>query len=410
MFRYVKIVLVIIIFGCEHKKFFNPHDPANLPPPPELLYPEDNSIFMDNPPFFQWDLKEDSLNPFYGGDITFELQVNTNSDFNGAPSFSCITSYCIYLPVKLFGDSTYYWRVRAKYNETDWGEWSKVNRFRVRFPAVGTLSIPHYNDDMILHLNYAFIAHLPGLYVIDITNPSNPQMVCFYSDTISQFSKIAIKEYNLYAIGGYKLGEYDMHNVSSPLPKRYLTLPYSARDLVLWGNFIYATTWAQTYKINAVDPDSLYIVDSFSCSGSLIDVKDNYLFILDAVILYIIELTTNNISTRHLPGTASSLWFSENYCFIAGNKVWVYDITEPLNPILVTTIDKSAYTISASGRYLFFSTYDYQYQINVLCIYDVSNISNPQYLATIKYCGGLIGTDGNFIYLTEQAFYVIKYE
>ncbi|MEO0189555.1 MAG: hypothetical protein ABIL18_01090 [candidate division WOR-3 bacterium] len=410
MSRIIKILLLVLVLKCEHKKFLNPHDPINLPPAPQLQYPEDNSIPMDNPPFFQWDLKEDTLNPFYGSDIIFELQVNTTSDFNGAPSFSCITSYCIYLPVKLFGDSTYYWRVRAKYNETDWGEWSKVNTFRVRFPAVGTLSIPHYNDDMILHLNYAFIAHLPELYVIDITDPSNPQMVCFYSDTISQFSKIAIKEYNLYAIGGYKLGEYDIHNVSSPLPKRYLTLPYSARDLAVRENFIYPTTWTETYKINIVDPDSLYIVDSFPYSGSLIEVKDDFIYILNSDRLYIINATTHNISIKHLPGPASSLSLFENHCFIAGNKVWVYDITEPLNPILVTTIDKSAYTISASGRYLFFSTYDYQYQINVLCIYDVSNISNPQYLATIKYCGGLIGTDGNFIYLTEQAFYVIKYE
>ncbi|MCX7996087.1 MAG: DUF4962 domain-containing protein, partial [candidate division WOR-3 bacterium] len=156
------VVLMVLSLGCEHKKFLNPYDPINLPPAPELQHPEDNFVSPDNPPFFQWDLKEDTLNPFYGSDIIYEIQISTDSNFFSALFLSMITDYKIYLPSKLFCDSIYYWRVRARYLETDWGEWSKVNKFKVRFPVVGALSIPPHSNDMIIHQNYAFIAYAPG--------------------------------------------------------------------------------------------------------------------------------------------------------------------------------------------------------------------------------------------------------
>jgi len=101
-----------------------------------LTKPDNGSTLSDNTPTFDWSDVSEAAN--------YEIQVdNTNSFASPDIDESNLTS-STYTALNSLTNGKYYWRVRAKDSEWNWGEWSSVWSFTINAqgPSSPTLSLP----------------------------------------------------------------------------------------------------------------------------------------------------------------------------------------------------------------------------------------------------------------------------
>lgn len=406
-------ILAITVLGCEHKKFLNPYDPINFPPTPMPLLPANNSTSTQNPPYFQWDIEEDSLNPLYGEPMVFEIQIDNNSHFSSVEFCDSNVYYKAYLLYYHLGEGNLYWRVRAKYLAGGWGEWSEVFNFNAKFPLVGSYNISTYGD-IVINQGLAFLACGNNLNIIDISDPYNPELITTFTDSIT-FDHIFVANnylYSIYVLYPEYEGKFSVYNIAAPLNPELLGR-YLLQNNRPWGLWVEGTKgyicthYYNTLIFDVSNPESLFIIDSLLVSGYEIIVKQNYAYILNSYKMDIADLSNNTIvSSVNFSGGAHSFWISENYACIAGTNTWIYDISDPANPALIYTINKESSKIFASTNFLFF----YYIGYSSLLIYDISEPSKPEELGTIRNVSGQLYADSNFVYITYPYFAIFRYE
>lgn len=106
---------------------------------PILKLPANKSSINDTTPYFKWKLLD--------GAVKYQLMVDDNVGF-GSPvlNLTNITNTWFTLTSPL-PQKTYYWRVRAMDNKSNWGRWSYIFRFTVDTiaPGVPVLLTPPNN-------------------------------------------------------------------------------------------------------------------------------------------------------------------------------------------------------------------------------------------------------------------------
>jgi hypothetical protein len=64
----------------------------------------------------------------------YQIQVDNTSDFRPVTYTVEVTADTLSANLDNLIDCTYYWRVRAKINDTTWGPWTAVQQFRLDLP------------------------------------------------------------------------------------------------------------------------------------------------------------------------------------------------------------------------------------------------------------------------------------
>jgi len=241
--------------------------------------------------------------------------------------------------------------------------------------TLNTLSLGlQYADYVYVAGNHAYVSTLygspGGLNIIDISNPSNPSLVGFFSATNAQ--NVVVNGNYAYLINSTKVDVIDVSIPSNPtLVKTLGIFGGTAIQMYAAGNNIYFATYNGTGTVvqvvstnNPTNPTQIgSLAISSSNSNTCVYVSGHYAFI----------------------GTTAS-------CYIINVGV-------PSNPVLIATISGlqygGAFAISVKGNYLFIGT---GLGVN---IYDITTISDPVLINTVYVFNGVSSftLDGNYIYI-----------
>ena len=117
-----------------------------------MLRPENNSEISYTHVLFEWDQIYNAM--------SYEIQISTDNEFANVLVSEIVPSLIYINKENLNWDSTYFWRIRAKYNENSFGEWQSVNSFQI-LDSITTPSITLFNENLYQE-GITFLGSLDG--------------------------------------------------------------------------------------------------------------------------------------------------------------------------------------------------------------------------------------------------------
>ncbi len=217
--------------------------------------------------------------------------------------------------------------------------------------AIGKVLLPDIVLGVYVSGNCAYVADgLSGLRVIDISNPASPVEVGYFLTPDFAYGVYVSGNYAYVADGDRGLRVIDISNPASPVEVGYCDTPGSARDVYVSGSYAYVAYVADWYS-------GLRIIN---ISNPALPVEAGY------------------VGT---PGEAHGVCVSGNYAYVAdsGRVIRVIDISNPASPVEVGYCDTPdyAYGVYVSGNYAYVA--DWRAGLRVV------DISNPASTAEVGY-------------------------
>jgi hypothetical protein len=388
----VLLILIILILGCEHKKFKNPSDPNNIPPAPILISPANDSLIPENPPLIiRWEVKEDSNNPLFGEPIESKLELATNQNFT--PEESIITDFDAFDPhyynshyAEPLGDSNYYWRVSTRYVGGIWSDQSQIFSFRVKLPIIYDTS--YSGRDIAVKENYLFFAdNSYFLRIFDITNPALPINVKKFDPPGFYVTNLFIKDQYLYTLKQSSPYMFSIIDINDPLNPQLLTNLNINYPKKLWveGSRAYILKDNDVTVFDVANPESVYVADSVSLPISVNDfaVNNNYIYLLSDYQFVIFDLNSDSIISYLDISNGQQFCLEGHYVYIIGQDFNILDITNPYQPAITTTSDIAGDKIYKNNNTICIVNAGY-YEGNIK-VFDASDIRNLVNLGEIRY-------------------------
>lgn len=382
----VFLILIILILGCEHKKFKNPSDPNNYPPPPILISPTNDTLLPENPPEkFHWQIKEDSNNILAGEPLESKLEFSTTENFSTTESI--LTYWADWNPYsRFFGDSTYYWRVASRYKGGCWGEPSEIYSFQVKFPIIYDGNF--WGKDLAIEDNYLFFADDSGfIRIFDMTNPTLPSYIKKFAPDNFYATYLFKKDRYLYTIALSSPGKFSIIDIQDPLNPILLADLHLPHPKKIWvaRDRAYITTNQGISVFDVTNPETTYVIDSINLSIGIRDfmVNDDYVYLLDDNQFYIFDLNSDTIiSTLEIYDYDGKQFLLDgNYVYIIGQKLNIIDVSNPYQPAIVSTSYISGDKIYKNEDIIFIISY---YEIK-LKIFELTNIIDLDLLGGLRY-------------------------
>ncbi len=290
--------------------------------------------------------------------------------------------------VTIFGEYVYV---------SDWGEGIQILQIRdlTTIASVGSETYARDSaNDIFVDGNYAYLAETYNdLIVIDISDPTQPLKVgnWTFEDPTDNFRSFGISVAGDYAylctdslIGGD--GGLYVIDVSDPTNPSYVSSVTSVPSLVdidISGDVCYVTSYNNgVYSMNITDPTNPTILDSLNPPGSerRIDVDGDLLFLSsENGGLKILDVSdpSNMIYNSSWSFQPSNAQFRDvridgDICYIAdyNNRIFIVDIADPSNPKHISNYTLSIPTgIGIEGDLVFVSKDGYGFS--------VLNVSDP---------------------------------
>ena len=249
--------------------------------------------------------------------------------------------------------------------------------------------------DVVVIENYAFVVdYSEGLLVIDISDPTNPEKIGDYLSGTAL--KLAVVDDYAYIARGN--GQFTILDISEPAEPQ-LVKNYNSGESQVWsvavdGDYAYlGTTGEGVYIIDISDPTNPQEVSSYPIYDTVYDLKiiGDYLYVAggqegfftlnvsDSTDPQILGEYTNN--TGHLAPKAYGLMVIDDLVFLCKytDGFLILDVSELSNPILLGT-----YKTDAQVREMkILDNYGYiAAGFGGLRIYDFSNPVNPQFISS----------------------------
>lgn len=253
---------------------------------------------------------------------------------------------------------------------------------------VGGLILPNQGlGQMAIAGNYLYIginSTTAALQVIDVTNPKAPTVFKTLNPAGQAIQYVAISGQYLFLGFGATSTFFRVVDISDPnnlVIKGNATMTGASgiRSIAIQGEYAYATTGQAVAGVGG-----LYVIDISDLSLSTLPI----------------------VATKSPPATGGGLAIADRYlyscCGAAASGLEVYDISDPLNPVLVTTLPTVGATSSGSdpiiaGNYLF----RFQNNVNGIQVIDITNPAAPVSIGYSATVSGVIGAalSGNRLYV-----------
>ncbi|MFC1495105.1 C13 family peptidase [Thermodesulfobacteriota bacterium] len=240
---------------------------------------------------------------------------------------------------------------------------------------VGSVDTPDAARSTYVFGSYAYVADRDnGLQVIDITDPSNPQIVGFV-DTPGQANDVTIVGDTAYvADGDNGLQVIDISDPSNPQIVGSLDALGSTNKVCVSGIYAYV---ASSYDYSSGYGGGLQVIDINDSSNP------------------------NKIASVNTDNEARGVSVSGSYAYVAGfNNIQVIDISDPLNPKIIGSVFTVNYgrDVFVAGSYAYMAGWP-----NGLSVIDISVPSNPKLIGIVSTPGEASGVFvlGSYAYVAD---------
>jgi hypothetical protein len=243
--------------------------------------------------------------------------------------------------------------------------------------------------------NLIFITEgIKGMEIIALSKPKEPEIITHY-DFSGNLKTIALSSKNAY------LGDYDgiqildLRDPTTPKQVGRVLTGGRVSGMFLEKNFLYSVG-DQFFglKINDIsnpaEPETVASIDPEEGEDfdfTAVAVADNYAYItsyqLNQVLIYnVSDPKAPFLASRcDCPGTGYDLTINNNYAIIANgyNGFSIIDITKPLQPALISSGNRElyGYRVAATGNFVYLSGG------NRIAVFDISDPTQPEKITSI---------------------------
>ena len=281
-----------------------------------------------------------------------------------------------------------------------WGGGSLINPKRDPY-IIGSRDTPSSSYAVCIEGNYAYIADQnSGIRVINITNPSNPEQVGFYDTDGTAYS---VEVDGNYAYVADFWGRFTVLNVTNPTTPTFIAnlfTPGAAHDVWIDGDYAYLAAWNEGLQIvnitNPKNPSLLAHYDTLNYAHSLV-VDGNYVYLSNRES----GLYTFNVTNPSLPENLDRIDSDGNYygLVVDGDILYVavaeegFKILNISNPLQVSEIRTGTYGILKDCRDVdLYENFLYVADdTNGVFIFDVHDPSNPILIGSCDTPGHALG-------------------
>jgi hypothetical protein len=282
---------------------------------------------------------------------------------------------------------------------------------------VGHLDTPGTAVGIAVSGNYAYIADIWSLRIVDISNPASPIEVSFVpaSSVYSLCNEVAVAENYVYCAGFAKLHIVDVSNPAGPVLVGTGTAWGSPKGLVVAGTYAYFLENHDTgsgylyrlfvYNVSNPATPSLIGVHTLTSEPADVDVEGGYAYVAnDSSGLRVVDVSTANAPVE--VGYYDPSWYAEgvsvvgSYAYVAacGQGLRILDISSPAIPTEVGNLgiyEYCAEEVSVAWKYAFLAG-----RGNGVKVVDVTNPTKPTMI------WGYGTTDARDIALSNGFIYV----
>ncbi len=230
----------------------------------------------------------------------------------------------------------------------------QINDHELILEELGQISTTGHSYRVQVEDNLAFVADVTeGVKIIDISDPSNPELIGQYQDGGFPFDLFIEGNLVYFADHGGGLKILDITDPSNPTLIGQYTDGDWSRDIEVIGDLAYVADWEDGVEIlNISDP-------------------------------------TQPVKLSEIGAEVFSLYVFADLVFAAGEILKIYDVSDPLNPVEAGSynIGNATNDVYVSGNIAYVAAY--QKGLVVLGVHDLSNIT-----VLGQYTEEGIGSDG----------------
>lgn len=288
---------------------------------------------------------------------------------------------------------------------------AKVSLLKGLVPPLGSYITPGAADNVQVSGNYAYIADgAAGIQIIDISDPANPQFAGAY-DT-GDVSAIYVSGNYAY-VGDWNeafLYILDISNPSNPVLVSSTPTYGQIMDLTVIGNYAYLAADA-LITVDVSNPEAPGITDfAYLYSTHAIYGSGNYLYVAGENAFHILNL--NNPAIPEISGSVDmDLWSNDihvsgNYAYVlytdwVDNGFHIFDVSNPGTPQLVNSYitEDLTWGINVADNTVFLTSGP-----SGLQTIDVTNPLVPLLTGTYVMTGISFGVDvsGAYVYIADN--------
>ena len=220
-----------------------------------------------------------------------------------------------------------------------------------------------------------------GMYVVDISDPTNPVEVGHWRHSQNCYS-VDIDGDSAYLASDYGLRIIDISDPANPTQVRSYHTPCSAIGVTKVGDYVHVCTWTAGLCVYDIS-DSLnlsYVGRCETDSARTVAITGGYAYVADQGDMQVIDI--HDPSSPFRLGSVPSHSYDEGVhefglhyiCMADGTTLRFVDVRDPDSPVEVSHYDQAgwAFDVDIVGRYAYVAV-----SRNGLCVMDVSDPSDP---------------------------------
>ena len=205
--------------------------------------------------------------------------------------------------------------------------------------------MPGYDEVLKVRLWYPYLFAKKGdlrehIVVLDVSDPRNMEEI---GTELEWGCEYDVKDGYLYKVTPGMVRVIDVHDPANPVDRgKVIVERMGSSNIKVSGGYAYISRYRGLWVIDVHDPDSIYVagVDSTWVNLGKLDVEENYVYVVGpGLTMYDVSDPRNPEALGHLPGDANYISAEGGYAYIANTydsrDFWVADCRNPENPEVV---------------------------------------------------------------------------
>lgn len=256
------------------------------------------------------------------------------------------------------------------------------------FDKVSTLSndVAHLSG-IVVKDNIAYAIDDIKLYTIDISDSKYPKLVnSFYPINHSGLNNIKLID-DVALLTNYHEGIFaiDVSNIKSPRVIYQVKIAGRPVNMFVKDKYVFVVGDSVGLKVLHLSKNSAKIIGELKLPGTWTfsaSVKGRYIYVIGNKGLFIVdfEKPTSMKLVKHININGNDIQIKDNFLYVLGGELVVFDISDPLNPKKVGSAKISGKKMKLWKNYLFISLA----QAGIIVV-DISHPTSPKLLSEIGW-------------------------